>query len=355
MSIGEIDVKVTADREAYYRALRAENLGPLWETLKGLVPAEPRPQAVAFMWSYSDVRPRLMEAGKMISTEEAERRVLVLQNPGLSGVQQITDTLYAGLQLILPREVARAHRHSQSALRFVIEGTGAFTAVDGERATMHPGDFIITPAWTWHDHGNDSTEPVVWLDGLDVPLVSFLKAGFREEYKDESHPIKRKEGDAQAVYGTGLLPIEDNQRHSTSPVFHYPYSRTRESLYIMSRSRDPDPWQGYALKYSNPTNGDWAIPTIATAMHLLPSGFRTRPFRSTDGVVVTVVEGMLHATVASHEFKLGPKDVLALPAWTLRTLEATAGDTVFFAFSDRPVHEKLGLWRSERRDVGIIS
>jgi len=213
MSIGEIDVKVTADREAYYRALRAENLGPLWETLKGLVPAEPRPQAVAFMWSYSDVRPRLMEAGKMISTEEAERRVLVLQNPGLSGVQQITDTLYAGLQLILPREVARAHRHSQSALRFVIEGTGAFTAVDGERATMHPGDFIITPAWTWHDHGNDSTEPVVWLDGLDVPLVSFLKAGFREEYKDESHPIKRKEGDAQAVYGTGLLPIEDNQRH----------------------------------------------------------------------------------------------------------------------------------------------
>ena len=127
------------------------------------------------LWKYRDVRPYLMESGELISAEEAERRVLVLENPGMRGASSITHSLYAGLQLILPGEIAPSHRHIQSALRFVIEGNGAYTAVDGERVTMHPGDFIITPSWTWHDHGNPGTEPVVWLDGLDVPMVVLLR------------------------------------------------------------------------------------------------------------------------------------------------------------------------------------
>ena len=178
-------------REAYYETLSGHSLAPLWASLARLVPSEPKPAAQAFAWKYADVRPQLMEAGNLISAEEAERRVLVLENPALKGQSRITDTLYAGLQLILPGEVAPAHRHSQSALRFAIEGHGAYTAVNGERVAMEPGDFIITPAWTWHDHGSESDGPVVWLDGLDVPLVTFLHAGFREQHESAAQSVQR--------------------------------------------------------------------------------------------------------------------------------------------------------------------
>lgn len=336
----------TSKLDDYYQALKGENLGPLWVSLKGLVPSEPRPKALAHVWSYASVRPRLLEAGGLITAEEAERRVLVLENPGLPGASQITDTIYAGLQLILPGEVAPAHRHSQSALRFVIEGTGAYTAVDGERTTMHPGDFIITPAWTWHDHGSAADGPVVWMDGLDVPLVRFLGTGFREEHRDAAQEISRAEGTSDAMFGQGLLPLGAPARH-TSPIFNYPYARTRDALDRLARAEGPDHHIGHALRYVNPTNGDWAIPTIATSMRLLPAGFATRPYRSTDGAVLVLVEGALKARIGGKDFVLAPKDVAALPAWTDFTLEATE-ESVFFMYSDRPVHEKLGLWREHK-------
>lgn len=332
--------------EAYYHTLKDENLGPLWLSLKGLVPSEPRPRAVPHVWAYAKARPRLLEAGELITAEQAERRVLVLENPGLAGTSQITDTLYAGLQLIRPGEVAPAHRHSQSALRFVIEGTGGYTAVDGERTAMHPGDFIITPAWTWHDHGSEADGPVVWMDGLDVPLVRFLGAGFREEHQVSAQRITRPQGSSDAAFGRGLLPLNARPR-LTSPIFNYPYARTREALDGFVRSGDPDAHHGYALRYVNPTNGDWAIPTIATSMRLLPAGLATRPYRSTDGAVLVLVEGSLQARAESASFTLQPRDVLALPAWTRYCLHAST-DAVFFIFSDRPVHEKLGLWREDK-------
>jgi gentisate 1,2-dioxygenase len=337
------DAAPTSERNVFYDALGKENLGPLWESLKGLVPSEPRPKAVSHAWRYADVRPRLMEAGSFISAEEAERRVLVLQNPGLPGASQITDTIYAGLQLILPGETAPAHRHSQSALRFVIEGQGAFTTVDGERTTMHPGDFIITPAWTWHDHGHEGEGPVVWMDGLDVPLVRFLNAGFREERDEFVQGVTRAEGDADARYGRGLLPIDCGAR-TTTPIFNYPYERTRTALDKISRSSAPDPHHGFALKYVNPTNGDWAIPTIGASMRLLTAGFSTKPYKSTDGAVAVVVEGRVTATVGDMRFELGARDILAIPGWTSHVFEACE-DTVMFIFSDRPVYEKLGFWR----------
>src|SRR3989449_10708583 len=150
--------------------------------------------------------PWIQEAGRLISAKEAERRVLVLENPGLRGASSITHSLYAGLQLILPGEVAPSHRHSQSALRFVVEGEGAYTAVDGERTTMHPGDFIITPSWTFHDHGNPGDEPVVWMDGLDIRIVATFAAQFHEVFPQEIQPVARSEGAAAARFGSGLVP-----------------------------------------------------------------------------------------------------------------------------------------------------
>ena len=152
----------TPERAAFYERISGGNLAPLWERLHALVTPQPVTPVQPAIWHYRDVRPHLMHAGELISAEEATRRVLILENPGLKGQTSITHSLFAGLQLILPGEVAPAHRHSQSALRFIIEGDGAYTAVDGERTTMHPGDFVITPSWTWHDHGNK----IATADGL---------------------------------------------------------------------------------------------------------------------------------------------------------------------------------------------
>ncbi len=170
------------------------NLTPLWEVLHALVPQQPASPCVPALWRYDEVRPFLMRAGEAITAEEAVRRVLILENPALRGQSAVTQSLYAGLQLILPGEVAPCHRHTQSALRFIVEGSGAYTAVDGERTTMQPGDFIITPSWTWHDHGHEGSGPVVWLDGLDIPMVRFLDAGFAENDVRRSqsrHPSRR--------------------------------------------------------------------------------------------------------------------------------------------------------------------
>lgn len=334
----------------YYESLKADNLPPLWQRLKGLVPSEPRPVARSHHWSFQWLLPRLLRAGELITAEEAERRVLILENPGLPGESKITDTLYSGVQLLLPGEVAPAHRHSQSALRFVLKGEGAFTSVDGERAFMHPGDFIVTPQMTWHDHGHEGTEPVIWIDGLDVPLVTFLRAGFREEAAEVAQIVTKPDGDALARFGMGLLPI-DSKKSRTTPMFSYPYTRTREALHTVSRTGEVDPHFGICLRYTNPTNGDWAIPTIATSMRLLPKGFRSLPYRSTDGVVFSPTEGHLRVSVGGAVYDVMPKDVVTVPAWTDYTLEAVEADTVVFAYSDRPVHEKFGLWRERKGEA----
>lgn len=332
------------ERAAFYSRIDQESLTPLWEVLGTLVPPEPSSPCVPAIWYYQKVRPFLMEAGRLITARESERRVLVLENPGLRGASAITRTLYAGLQLILPGEIAPSHRHTQSALRFVVEGSGAYTAVDGERTTMHPGDFIITPSWTFHDHGNPGDTPVVWLDGLDIPMVRFLDAGFAERHVAESQPVTRPEGDALARYGTNMLPLDYVPQSRTTPVFSYPYARSREALEQLRHNGEANACHGFKMQYVNPATGGYPMPTIAAFIQLMPRGFRGRGYRSTDGTVFSVVEGTGQSQIGDRVFEWGPKDVFVVPSWSRVRHEATA-DAVLFSFSDRPVQKMLGLWR----------
>src|SRR5258707_5924059 len=218
-----------AGREAFYERIDPFHMAPLWTRLRALVPEAPAATGVAHRWDYAEVRPFVIESAGHITAREAERRVLILENPALRGSSRITATLYAGLQLIMPGEVAPAHRHTQSALRFVLEGRGAYTAVDGEKTTMEPGDFVITPSWTWHHHGHEAQGPMVWLDGLDIPMLAYFGGTFREDHAAEEAPLRRPEGDSLARYGSGLLPVGHVARSANSPVFSYPYARTREA------------------------------------------------------------------------------------------------------------------------------
>jgi gentisate 1,2-dioxygenase len=311
---------ITDARREFYQRLGVKNAAPLWEVLGDLITPEPRPKAVPTLWRYSDMRPLLMEAGQLITAKQAERRVLVLENPGLPGASRISGSLYAGLQLLMPGEIAPSHRHVASALRFVVEGTGAYTAVDGARVTMRPGDFILTPSWTFHDHGNPGDEPVVWLDGLDMPMVNFFDASFLERYPEESHP--ERPADA---------------------VFAYPYERSREALERL-RKGPLDERHGVKMQYVNPVTGGYPMPTIAAFLQWLPAGFTGQPHRATDATIYCVVEGSGSSTIAGETLEWREHDVFVAPSWRPVSHTATR-DAVLFSFSDRPAQKSLGIWR----------
>lgn len=342
----EVHTSMSKSRARFYHDISALNLSPLWESLHHLVPPLPQTPAVAALWSYQQLRPFLMKSGELIGAKEAVRRVLVLENPALSGKASVTPSLYAGLQLILPGEVAPSHRHTQSALRFIIEGEGAFTAVDGERTMMHPGDFILTPQWYWHDHGNPGTQPVIWLDGLDLPLVNYLGCAFAENYPQDQQPLSRPMEDYEPRYAANMLP-EHYQSGNSSPIFNYRYGRSREALEQLSRNGDADPCEGFRLRYVNPANGGYPMPTIAAFMQLLPCGLSTEPIRTTDSTIFHVVEGEGQLSIGTEHFSYAPKDIFVVPSWQPRSIESRT-DTVLFSFSDRPIQKALGLFREQR-------
>lgn len=340
-------IEKTPEREAFYKKIDGESMSPLWNVMGELITPQPKSACMPHLWQFDAIRSYMMEAGKLITAGEAERRVLILENPGLRGQSKITTSLYAGVQLVMPGEVAPAHRHSQSALRFVLEGKGAHTAVDGERTVMEPGDFVITPSMSWHDHGNNVSEPMFWLDGLDIPIVQFFDASFAEAMDEDTQKITRPDGDSFARYGHNLLPVDLRRASKTSPVFSYPYSHTREALENAKVRNEWDPCHGLKLRYTNPVTGEFAMPTIGTFIQLLPKGLTTARYRSTDATIFAPIEGKGRSRIGDTAFEWGPRDIFVVPSWQWVTHEAD-DDAVLFSFSDRPVQQKLDLFREDR-------
>jgi gentisate 1,2-dioxygenase len=341
-----IDEKVadTEARSLFYERAAALDLTPLWTVISNLVKTEPSPRAIPHRWRYRDVRPFLMEACGLVSAAEAERRVLTLQNPGLRGLSRVAETLFCGFQVINPGEIAPAHRHTQSALRFIVEGSNAYTAVDGERTMMRPGDFVITPTWTWHDHANIGDRPMVWVDGLDTPMVNSLNSGFREELDEQQHPITKPDDSSVLEFGHAMAPADFQPNRPGTPMINYPYRHARAMLESLRAHRPISPHHGHMLKYLNPLSGDWAMPTLATHMRLLPRGLTTAPYRTTATTVFVVVEGEGVARIGDAELDWSEHDVIIAPAWAVQEFEARR-DSVIFSYSDRAVQEKLNLWR----------
>lgn len=344
-----------SNRHAYYERVGREQMAPLWERLPSLLTAEPQVPSRPFRWRYDDLRDMLLESAGLITAEEAERRVLILENPGLTGESKITETLYAGLQVITPGEIAPAHRHSAAALRFIIEGSGAYTAVGGEKSYMEPGDFIVTPAWAWHDHGHEGSDPVVWLDVLDLPLISNLGAIFTEHYQNNRYPETIPPQDSLYRYGMNMLPEGYERQNSYSPIFSYPYARSREALKQLKKHNSPlDPCHGLRMEYIDPTTGGPAMPTISTFIQLLPQGFQGARYRSSEGTVFSVIQGHGRFTVdvggEPQTFTFQPRDVLVIPCWYKYAIEAES-EAVIFSASDRVVQKKCGVWREWREDA----
>ena len=303
-----------------------------------LITREPKSPCRPHLWRYEAIRRHMMEAGRLITAKEAERRVLILENPGLRGQSKITTSLYAGVQMVVPGEVAPAHRHSQSALRFILEGKGAHTAVDGERTAMAPGDFVITPARAWHDHGNETSEPMLWLDGLDIPMVQLFDASFVEGHKDDEQPITRPAGDSFARYGHNLLPVDFKPKSKASPVFNYPYESTRGAD-TAKRASEWDPCHGLKPLTPIPSSAN-PMPTIGTFIQLLPKDFRTARYRA----LTPPCHGRRGArTVANRRNGFGVGSARHFRGTELALQRTRPMRRRWFSFSDRPV-QKLDLF-----------
>ena len=212
---------------------------------------------------------------------------------------------------------------------------------------MEYGDFVITPPWAWHDHGNLSGEPMIWLDGLDIPMASFYDASFAEGYGEDEQPVTRQTGDSQARYGANMLPVDYHQQELASPIFNYPYARSREALETMQRQQEWDPCHGLKMRYVNPVDGGYAMPTIAPFLQLLPAGFKTETYRSTDATVFVATEGRGRTIIDGQSFDWGPRDIFVAPSWKPVVHEADE-ESVLFSYSDRVAQQKLGFWREQR-------
>ncbi len=318
MSGSDAAAVATSALAAFSARISKQDLSPLWERKARLVPGS---DCVPAFWPYEQVRPLLAQSAELISKKQAERRVLVMENPALRGTSFITHALYAGLQIILPGEVAPSHRHTPAALRFVVEGEGAYLSVAGERIAISPGDFVVTPPWAWHDHGNLGSGPVVWLDGLDTPFAQLFGAHFRENHPDDKHPV------VDADHSSLVFRFED----------------TCAKLAAMAHSL-PDVALGHKLSYRNPATGSHPFLTMSASMQWLPKGFRGTPYRSTDGTVFNVAQGRCRVETAGRVHGVQPHDTFVIPPWESYRLEADE-DCHLFSYSDRAAQEALGYWR----------
>ena len=286
----------------------------------------------------------MTDAGSVISAQEATRRVLVLENPALRGQSRITQSLYAGLQLIMPGEIAPPHRHSPAAIRFVLDGEGAYTQVEGEKTVMPPDDFVLTPAGTIHDHGNESKKPMIWLDVLDVPTVNFFETCFYEHFEYERQNTRRDHNDSLVRYGSGILPDGADAATKHSPIVNYPYAKMRPILERLAADGDLDPRHGARLRYANPLTGGPVMPTMGAHLALLPKGFKGKDYQSTDSTIFVCVEGEGTTKVGSKVLEWGPRDVFVAPSW-VKYAHTAKKESVLFSISDRPAQQALGLWR----------
>ena len=314
---------------------------------QGFMPQAPQSKAVPHAWRWSDLRAEALHMGETV--HNTERRVVRLGNPGTAPRVATTNTLFAGVQIVMPGELARAHRHTQAALRFVIESKGGYTVVDGDRVPMLPGDLILTPNMTWHDHANTTDAPMIWLDGLDAPMIGLLEAEFYEEYPDAVQPVSEASDVGLKKYGgRGLLPRWERHNRAHSPLMHYPWDEARATLLKLSDDADASPTDGVLLEYTNPLTGGSVMPTLACHVQLLRPGERTQAHRHTSSVIYHVVEGSGYSIVGGQRLDWGEKDVVCVPIWAAHEHVNDSNEpAMLFSFTDAPVFKALDLYREQ--------
>jgi gentisate 1,2-dioxygenase len=335
--------------QEYRDNLTERNLVPLWPSLRNVLPpGRPRPQTRPTCWSYGDIRPLLLQAGELTPIEKAERRVLVLANPG-HGLEkmQASPAIYLGMQLLLPGEWAPSHRHTPNAVRMVVEGKGAWSAVDGEKCPMERGDLILTPTGLWHEHGHDGDEPVIWMDVLDLPLMYYAEVSYHVD--GDRQTLRQDHGERRYLHG-GVAPTRHFERSQGKdyPILRYPWKETRATLVSLAEDQPQEPC--IQVSYVNPETGRDCQNVLGFyALMLRPGQELPLPARS-PSCVYHVIEGAAQVTTtdpeASAQYTLQAADTCCIPGYTATTLRnASATEPAFIFMADEaPLHRKLGVY-----------
>ena len=343
------------DADQYYSNLEPMGLAPLWQLRT--ITREPQPQVQNHIWKWRDLYAQLLRGGEVMHLAgiqgegSAERRALLLVNPGIKHLNSATNTLVAAVQLLLPGEIAPAHRHSAAAIRFLLQGRGAYTTVEGEKLPMEPGDLILTPNWTWHDHGSESTDPVVWMDGLDRPLVQQLSAGFFEAYPSGKQELTKLPGHSEAAYGaTNVRPAWEpiTAGPTYSPQFCYKWNDTAASLRRLAERGEKNRFDEVAVAYINPATGGHIMSTLGCAMQLVPPRSRTKAQRHTGSAVCHVFSGQGTSIFNGKPMNWEKGDFFVIPPWTwYEHRNDSDSETFLFQLNDLPVFQALGLYREQ--------
>ena len=327
-----VDVATALDR--FYADVAANDLQPLWTQTRDLITSEPRPRAVPWLWRRRTLVPLMERARELITIERGgERRVLALANPGLDGLPYATPTLWGALQILGPREKAPAHRHAASAIRFVLEGDGVWTTVDGDACDMHPGDLVLTPSWTFHDHENGGDGSMIWFDGLDLPLVNALDASFYENHPELTQPVLGHNLSEQA-----------QAAGRPEPLLVYRWADTDAAL---AAALDRDGGPAARVEYLDPSTGAPPMATFASEVHRIRAGASTAPVRRAGSAVFVVFSGRGHSVIGGTRFDWERGDLFAVPSWA--AVEHRADEpSDLFAVTDAPALRALGLYREEQ-------
>lgn len=348
---GRANVEDTPELLAYYDELERLEAGALWTVANKIEPWQPASASVPVLWRYRDLRGHVLRSVDLVTPEKAGRRVIYLNNPGRQDVSAAVGWLYSGLQVMHPGEVASAHAHSASALRFIMEGTGAYTVVDGHKMTLGANDFVLTPNGTWHEHGvSEDGQTCIWQDGLDIPLMNALEANFYVVHPDLRQAVGHPVDSMPAAWGNpGLLPAGETWSKAYSPLLKYEWTRTYEALVRYAAVTDGSDFDGVMMNYVNPVTGGPVMQTIGASMQMLRPGERTRAHRHTGSFLYQCAKGRGYSIINGKRFDWQERDIFCVPSWAWHEHgnASDSEDACLFAFNDLPVMNALGLYREE--------
>jgi len=340
----ELTAPAAARRLPLVDALAHVNVQPLWDRYMTLVTREPAPVDAPMQWAWRDMQPCIQRAIAEVAMQDAERRVLLFSHPAFAPHPHTTTNLSAGLQILLPGEHAQAHRHTVAAVRFVLQGEGAVTWVDGKACPMQEGDLILTPAWCWHEHRNEGNQRMVWFDGLDLPFAAHLRTIFLQFAPDDDAPPPMPAQVDDAVIRAGTLPSNPDPvwcRHS--PRYRYAGSEIDAALSALPQAADGS----RLLRYVNPATGGAVMPTLDCYALRLKAGASTRAWRSTGNAIAVVAHGAGYSHVGNHKINWQKNDVFTLPHWHWISHCAQEQNSQLFLMTDQSLLEALGYLRTE--------
>jgi gentisate 1,2-dioxygenase len=342
---------MSEELDKLYDQMGRSHLTPLWKLEADVMPWSPKPRAVPWLWKWSTLFDVARRSGALVPVERGgDRRAIALSNPGLDGLPYVTPTLWAAVQWLNGREVAPAHRHTAQAVRFIIDGQGAYSTVEGDKVYLQRGDLVLNPPWFWHDHGSDADEPAIWMDGLDIPLNAYLDASFFEPYPGETQEVTKVIDGTVLKYGVGQLrPAWEPRSSDYPPLSTYKWADTERALCNLAETGEVSPFDDVALEYVNPHSGRPVMRTMTCWVQMLRPAVQTQAHRQVNSAVYYVFEGRGSSIIEGTRFDWEQGDMVVIPSWAWHEHcnASTRERAILFSIQDTPVMVALGKYRAE--------